>query len=63
MKTSEKPNMHNRTGLPRTDQPTLRTLWTHKKLQLRACIDSRMQSMSVGSPCQTLRVLLAGDHE
>ena len=26
VKTSEKANMHNRAGLPRTDRPTLRTL-------------------------------------
>ena len=41
----------------------LRVPWRHKKLQQRACIDSRMQYTSVASPCQTLRELLAGDHE
>ena len=30
--------------------------------QRRACIDSRMLSTTVASPCQTLRELLAGDH-
>ena len=36
----------------------LRAPWRHKKLQQRACIDSRMQYTSVASPCQTLRELL-----
>ena len=35
----------------------------HKKLQRRACIDSRMLSTAVASPYQTLCELLAGDHE
>ena len=35
--------------------------WRHKKPQRRACIDSRMLSTTVASPCQTLRELLAGD--
>ena len=33
--------------------------WRHKKSQWRACIDSRMLSTTVASPCQTLRELLA----
>ena len=36
--------------------------WRHKESQRRACIDSRMLSTTVASPCQTLRELLAGDH-
>ena len=47
VKTSQKANTHNSAGVP----------WRHKKLQQRACIDSRMQSTSVGNPCQTLREL------
>ena len=42
----------NRTGL-------ICSLWRHKKSQLMACIDSRMLSTSVASPCQTICVLLA----
>ena len=33
------------------------------KAQRRVCIDSRMLSTTVASPCQTLCELLAGDHE
>ena len=32
--------------------------WRRKKSQPRACIDSRMLSTAVASPCQTLRELL-----
>ena len=35
----------------------------HKKSQRKACIDSRMLSTTVASPCLTLRGLLAEDHE
>ena len=39
-------------------------LWIMEcQLQRRACIDSRMLSTTVASPCQTLCELLAGDHE
>ena len=31
--------------------------WRHKKSQRRACIDSRLLSTTVASPCQTLREL------
>ena len=37
--------------------------WRHKKSQRRAWIDFRMLSTTVASPRQTLRELLAGDHE
>ena len=44
-------------------KPRLLTL-RHKKPQRRVYIDSRMLSTTtVASPCQTLRELLAGDHE
>ena len=35
--------------------------WRHKKTQRRACIDSRILSTAVASPCKTLRELLAGE--
>ena len=33
--------------------------WRHKKLQRRLCIDSRMLSTTVASPCLVVRVLVA----
>ena len=56
MKTSERANMHNRTGLT----SSLSTCSAHPRgtmSQRKACSDSRMLSSSVASPCQTLRQL------
>ena len=57
VKTSEKANTHNHALAYLELIGLLRVPWRHKKLQQRACIDSRMQSTSVASPCQTLRDL------
>ena len=57
VKTSEKPNMLNLLGLHDLIH-SLCVPWRLKKSQPHACIDLRMLSTSVASPCQTLRELL-----
>ena len=52
---------HQLRTLARSDLDLIRLLcvpWRHKKPQRRACIDSRMLSTTVASPCQTLSELL-----
>jgi hypothetical protein len=62
VKTSENASMHNRIWLTATC--SARSVYLGGSgSQRTACIDSRMLSTTVASPCQTLRVLLAGDHE
>ena len=51
--------MHGTADLDRVR--SLCVSWRHKKSQRRACIDSRMLSTTVASPCQTLRELPAGE--
>ena len=61
VKTSEKANVHNPAVLHQPDPLALCTLEAQEKRT--PCVDSRMLSTSVASPCQTLRGLLARDHE
>ena len=59
-KASEEANMQISTG----DRVRLLCAsWRHKKWQRRACVDSRLLSTTVASPCQTLRELPARDRE
>ena len=62
VKTSKKANMHNRTGLNLLVLCTLEAqeVTTNGVYRLPCAI---YLCTSVASPCQTLCVLLAGDHE
>ena len=63
VKTSERANMHNHSGLHLDLISLLCVPWRHKKSQRRVYIYSHMLSTTVASPCQTLHELLAGDHK
>ena len=57
VKTSEKVNVRNRTGL---DPLALCTLGAQEVTTNGTCIDSHMLSTTVASPCQTLRRATSG---